>query len=67
MDDLAGDGAAEDSAPVYSKGPTVSRPGDLWLLGKHRLLCGDARKPADYDRLMGPEKAEFIFTDLPTI
>ena len=65
MDDLAGEGAAEDSAPVYSKGPAVSRPGDLWLLGKHRLLCGDARQTADYDRLMGPEKAEFVFTDVP--
>lgn len=65
MDDLSGEGAAEDSAPVYSKGPAVSRPGDLWLLDKHRLLCGDARKLADYGRLMGSEKAEFIFTDIP--
>ena len=42
-----------------------SRRGDLWLLGKHRLLCGDARSAADYKRLLGSEKAEFVFTDPP--
>src|SRR5262249_38816152 len=30
----------------------VTRPGDLWLLGNHRLLCGDSSKPADVDRLL---------------
>lgn len=43
----------------------VSRRGDLWLLGGHRIYCGDAREPADYDRLMGDERAQMTFTDPP--
>ena len=43
----------------------VSRQGDLWHLGRHRLLCGDARSPKDVSRLMGEEKADLIFTDPP--
>lgn len=39
--------------------------GDLWILGKHRLLCGDAREKRDYSRLLGAEKADLIFTDPP--
>lgn len=39
--------------------------GDLWLLGKHRLLCGDAREPADVDRLMDGEQADLVLTDPP--
>lgn len=64
MDDLSSEDAA-DILPTVSKGPAVSRRGDLWLLGKHRLLCGDARSAADYKRLLGSEKAEFVFTDPP--
>jgi DNA modification methylase len=43
----------------------VSRPGDLWRLGRHRLLCGDARLAEDVTRLMGEDRAELIFTDPP--
>ena len=43
----------------------VSRRGDLWLLDNHRILCGDAREPADYERLMGGELAQMTFTDPP--
>ena len=43
----------------------VTRSGDLWILGKHRLLCGDAREKRDYSRLLGAEKADLIFTDPP--
>jgi hypothetical protein len=43
---------AEDEAPAYAAGPTISRPGDLWELGRHRLLCGDARNPGPYAVLM---------------
>jgi DNA modification methylase len=46
--------------------PTVtSRYGDLWKLGTHRLLCGDARDPEDCSRLFGSEKARLMFTDPP--
>jgi DNA modification methylase len=46
-------------------GPAVTRPGDLWELGPHRLLCGDAREPASYARLLDNTKAAFVFTDPP--
>ena len=55
----------EDKAPEHSPGPAVSQTGDLWLLGTHRLLCGDARDKAAYDRLLEGAKAEFVFTDPP--
>ena len=43
----------------------VSRPGDLWQLGPHRLLCGDARDAANLDRLLGDEQAAMAFLDPP--
>lgn len=46
-------------------GVAVSQQGDLWVLGRHRLLCGDARSEVDIGRLMGGEKADLIFTDPP--
>jgi ParB-like chromosome segregation protein Spo0J len=54
----------EDEAPEPSPGPAVTQTGDLWLLGTHRLLCGDARDEAAYHLLAGG-KAEFVFTDPP--
>lgn len=43
----------------------VSRAGDLWVMGAHRLLCGDSTKPEDVARLMGGAKADMVFTDPP--
>lgn len=43
----------------------VSRPGDLWELGPHRLLCGDALAPGVHDRLLAGEQARMVFTDPP--
>ena len=43
----------------------VSRPGDLWLLGEHKLICGDARSAACFAALMGDERAGVVFTDPP--
>ena len=54
----------EDRLPPTA-GPAVTRRGDLWILGKHRVLCGDAREPADYARLMKGELAAMVFTDPP--
>jgi DNA modification methylase len=45
--------------------PIVSRADDLWLLGKHRLLCADATKGESYDSLLGGKQANMIFTDPP--
>src|SRR5262249_4809995 len=46
-------------------GPSVSRPGDLWHLGPHRLLCGNALEAASLDALLGNELAAVVFTDPP--
>lgn len=45
--------------------PAVSRHGDLWLIGKHRLLCGDALNRDDWRVLMDQDKAQMIFIDPP--
>jgi DNA modification methylase len=46
-------------------GPVISRLGDLWLLGRHRVLCGDARDEAAHGLLMGAERAAAVFADPP--
>jgi DNA modification methylase len=43
----------------------VSRPGDQWILGRHRLICGDARDANAYSTLLGDESVNLIFTDPP--
>ncbi len=53
-----------DDVPEVSK-IAKSKLGDLYELGEHRLLCGDATKAEDYERLMGGDKAECIWTDPP--
>jgi DNA modification methylase len=51
--------------PAWLKDRAVSKPGDLWLLGDHRLLCGDARSAADIARLMAHRRADMAFLDPP--
>ncbi len=46
-------------------GPPVSKLGDLWQLGSHRVLCGSALDPSAYERLMQGEPAAMVFTDPP--
>ncbi len=55
----------ENLVPEETSGPAVSRLGDVWMLGKHILVCGDSTDAATYKLLMGDEKAEFVFTDPP--
>jgi DNA modification methylase len=60
-----GDGlAGDDVIPEPPLNP-VSRPGDLWLLDDHRLLCGDSTKADDVVRVMNGEKATLFATDPP--
>ena len=47
------------------KKPTVSRRGDVWQLGKHRVICGDSTKSETYDQLLGDKKANLVVTDPP--
>jgi len=55
----------EDNVPQYSSGPAITQTGDLWVLGRHRLLCGDASDKAAYDHLLEGARAEFVLTDPP--
>jgi DNA modification methylase len=57
--------AGDDEVPQESEDPPTSRLGDLWILGKHRLLCGDARDPACYAQLLDGNTADLVFTDPP--
>ena len=43
----------------------VSKEGDVWELGKHRLICGDSTKKETYDKLLGKDRADLLFTDPP--
>lgn len=55
---------SDEAVPAVAA-KAISCPGDLWVLGeRHRVLCADARR-ADYDRLVGPERAAMVFTDPP--
>ena len=58
------DRAREDEIPPLAP-VAISRPGDVWKLGRHRLLCGDARRAEDYRILMQGEEADLVFTDPP--
>lgn len=44
---------------------TFTQQGDIWLLGKHKLICGDATRPDTYSQLMGNERASLVLTDPP--
>lgn len=57
------DGPADAIPPLPAA--AVSRHGDLWQCGRHRVLCGDARLVADYAALLDGERADLIFTDPP--
>jgi DNA modification methylase len=64
--DVHGPGDEADDVPeVNDSQPTVTQPGDLWLLGKHRLLCADATKADSFNRLLAGERAQLVFVDPP--
>ena len=54
----------EDDVPPVPVEP-VSKLGDLYIMGDHRLLCGDSTSVTDVERLMGGQKAEYLFTSPP--
>lgn len=66
LEDTNGAVAKEDEipAPVFDQAP-VTQPGDLWSLGKHRILCGNSLHAASYQVLMGSRRAAAVFTDPP--
>ncbi len=54
-----------DAVPEIAMGIAVTRPGDIWQIGRHRLICGDALAPETYAQLLAGERAQMVFTDPP--
>jgi DNA modification methylase len=65
LDSGANAGQADPDAVPEPPDEPVTRPGDLWLLGKHRLLCGDSSKPEDVDHLLNGAPIHLVNTDPP--
>ena len=66
-DDVAANVPADDAAdeaPALPREP-VTRLGDLWQLGRHRLLCGDSADPEAVARVMDGKRAVLVFTSPP--
>jgi DNA modification methylase len=63
-DGEAGSDEGEDEVPEPPEEP-LSKPGDLWVLGNHRLLCGDATVLTDIERVLGGQLADMTWTDPP--
>ena len=54
-----------DAVPELSTGPCVSKLGDVWFLGRHRVLCGSALDGLTFATLMNEQRAAMVFTDPP--
>ncbi|WP_297476481.1 site-specific DNA-methyltransferase [Ferrovum sp.] len=54
----------EDAVPEVQETP-ISKTGDIWIVGEHKVLCGDATKAGDYKKLLGDELVDMTFTDPP--
>ena len=56
---------ADQVPEVDPQMPPLTKAGDLWLLGRHRLLCADATRPESFAQLLDGERAQMVFTDPP--
>src|SRR5437868_6388063 len=61
----ANDNDAADAVIEVAPGPAVTRLGDVWSIGSHRLICGDSTKAETYQQLLGDVQAQMVFTDPP--
>lgn len=64
VEELPPEDADDEAVPEIPEEP-ITKPGDVWLLGKHRLMCGDSTSLTEVERLMAGEKADMVFTDPP--
>ena len=64
VEELPPEDADEEAVPELPAEP-ITKPGDVWLLGKHRLMCGDSTSLDEVERLMAGAKAELLLTDPP--
>ncbi len=55
----------EEEPVEISRGPAITKLGDVWVLGSHRLICGDALDESTYSALMNSQMADVVFTDPP--
>jgi DNA modification methylase len=68
LDFILGDGEQSDEqvvVPVLRETPAVSRTGDIWQLGEHRLCCGNALESSAYEAILADDRATMVFTDPP--
>ena len=66
--ELSGTQAADGSADAMVEpvaGPAITRPGDIWQIGEHRLICGDSTRAETYAALLGDKRAQMVFSDPP--
>ena len=64
VEELPPEDADDEAVPEPPEEP-ITKLGDVWLLGKHRLMCGDSTSLTEVERLMAGEKADMVFTDPP--
>ncbi len=64
-EELEPDEIVEDDYDEELPEEPISKQGDIWQLGRHRLMCGDSTRPDDIDKLMDGEKADLLLTDPP--
>jgi DNA modification methylase len=62
---LDGDNDPADAVVEVAAGPAVTRPGDIWRIGSHRLICGDSTRSETYQALLGEQRAQLVFSDPP--
>ena len=65
LQDAANANDPEDALPIEETGPPIAQLGDLWLLGKHRVLCGNSLLENSYKSLLKGKRAAIIVSDLP--
>ena len=65
LDGAAIDGLTDDDEVPEAPETPVTKEGDVWLLGEHKLICGDSTKAKTMKKLMGSELADMVFTDPP--
>ena len=64
LDDLV-EGTDAEPDPIDREKPTMTQEGDIWILGDHKLMCGDSRSKANIDKLLGGELIDLLLTDPP--
>lgn len=63
--DIGNDGLTDDDQVPEVTETAITQTGDIWLMGEHKVLCGDATKAEDYKRLLDDELVDMTFTDPP--